>query len=82
MRLTMQEKKSLSKVFARKYRYATKLEKREILDEFIEYTGYNRNYAARVLRTALANETRKTKRKTRKRTPYYNEDVRKAYLGE
>jgi len=73
----MPEKKSLSKVFARKYRYATKLEKRDILDEFIEYIGYNRSYAARVLRTSLIKKDEKKKNK-RKRKPYYDEDVSKA----
>ena len=48
----MAEKKSLSKIFADRYRYASKREKIIILNEFIDYTHYNRNYATRVLRNA------------------------------
>ena len=54
MRLTMGERKSLTHVFIERYRYASKLEKVCILNEFIDYTAFNRNYASRVLRKALA----------------------------
>ena len=76
MRLNMAEKKSLSKIFADRYRYASKLEKIIIINEFIEYTKYNRNYAARVLRNA-ANPPPvvKLKKKKRNRKPYYD-DIR------
>lgn len=78
MRLTMSEKKSLTRIFAKKYRYATKLEKINILDEFIEYTGYNRNYATRVLRNNYFRNYKNQKKNKRKRKQYYNDDVRKA----
>lgn len=51
----MSEKKSLTKVFAEKYKYASKLENVLILNEFIYYTQYNRSYAARVLRANNSN---------------------------
>jgi hypothetical protein len=49
MELSMQERKKLSKKVAIRYRKAKKKEKSLILDEFVGYTGYNRNYAAHVL---------------------------------
>lgn len=55
MRLTMADRKSLAHVFVERYHYASKIEKIYILNEFIDYTGFNRNYAARVLRNALKN---------------------------
>ncbi len=56
MELNMQERKKLSKKIATRYRKATKKGKGKILDEFVSYTGYNRNYAAHV----LCNEGRST----------------------
>ena len=53
MRLTMADRKSLAHVFVERYHYASKIEKICILNEFVDYTGFNRNYAARVLRKAL-----------------------------
>ena len=50
MRLTMQERRTLTKAFAQRYRRAGKKEKGRILDEFVESTDYNRVYAARLLR--------------------------------
>ena len=76
MRLTMIEKKSLSKVFANKYKYASKREKILILNEFIEYTGYNRNYACRVLREANS-KSKKIKESKKKRKLFYDEDTRR-----
>lgn len=49
--LTMHERKKLSKSVASRYRRSTKKEKGKILDEFVGYTGYNRNYAAHLLST-------------------------------
>ncbi|MBN2435165.1 MAG: transposase family protein [Spirochaetes bacterium] len=73
MRLTMSEKKSLTKVFTEKYKYASKLEKVLILNEFIDYTGYNRGYAARVLR-----DNKRSFKKTPRKKPaiYYNDEVK------
>ena len=50
MRLTMQERKAVTKKVSERYRRARKNEKSRILDEFVETTGYHRVYAARVLR--------------------------------
>ena len=50
MGLTMKEKKAVTREMARKYKRATKKQKGKILDTLTGLTGYNRSYAARVLR--------------------------------
>jgi hypothetical protein len=49
MRLTMKEKRSITKVIADRYKKASKKEKSVILDEFIKLTGYNRGYGSWLL---------------------------------
>lgn len=46
----MREKKAITKEVAKRYRKARKKEKGGMLNEFVATTGYNRNYAAWVLR--------------------------------
>ncbi|MBL7124091.1 MAG: transposase family protein [Actinobacteria bacterium] len=46
----MREKKALTAEIQNRYNKATKKTKAVILDEFTATTGYNRNYAARILR--------------------------------
>lgn len=46
----MQERKTVTKAMAGRYRRSSKKEKGRILDAFLEATGYNRVYAAQVLR--------------------------------
>ena len=48
--LTMREKKALTAEIQDRYGKATKKARSKILDEFTATTGYNRNYAARILR--------------------------------
>lgn len=50
MGLTMRERQAVTKGLALKYRRARKKEKGAILDTLTGLTGYNRSYAARVLR--------------------------------
>lgn len=50
MRLTMATRKELSKEVARRYQKARRREKQDILAEFCQATGYNRHYAAYILR--------------------------------
>lgn len=50
MRLTMKERRSVSAVVAKRYQKATKKEKGTILGEYTQLTGYNRCYAAFLLR--------------------------------
>ena len=50
MRLTMKERRSLTRVISGRYKKSRKREKNRILNEFINSTGYNRKYAAYILR--------------------------------
>lgn len=50
MGLTMATKKELSKEVARRYQKASRGEKRDMLNEFCQAIGYNRHYAASILR--------------------------------
>ncbi len=50
MGLTMKERKAVTKVLAKQYRQAQKKEKGRILEQYVKVTGYNRHYAAWVLR--------------------------------
>ena len=50
MRLTMKERKTLTKALAEQYRRGAKNVKGAILDQFTEAAGYNRCYARRLLR--------------------------------
>jgi len=78
MRLTMEERRSVSAVVAKRYQKATKKEKGTILGEYTQLTGYNRCYAAFLLRnqgrrmrindsTVLVGECRKKVKRTRER---------------
>jgi hypothetical protein len=46
----MQERKTLTKAMAQQYRRGSKKDKGKVLTQFVEATGYNRVYAARLLR--------------------------------
>ena len=50
MRLSMKERQLFTKVLADKYRRATKGKKKAMLDQLVEDAGYNRHYAAWLLR--------------------------------
>lgn len=50
MRLTMKERKAVVRVISRRYRSARKKQKKQILSEFVQTTGYNRCYGAYLLR--------------------------------
>ncbi len=50
MKSTMKERQAITKMISEQYRRATKKGKGVILDQFVESTGYNRLYAARLLR--------------------------------
>jgi len=90
MGLTMKEKQAVTRQMAEEYKRSTKKSKGEILDTLIELTGYNRSYAARVLRRRARTvvlgrgvvdgvkvtlvEDERTKRR-RKRRRIYGKDV-------
>ena len=50
MRLTMSDRRVLIKTFAPRYQKSRKKKRGELLDEFTQMTGYNRSYAAYLLR--------------------------------
>ena len=50
MRLKLSERKAVTKELKKKYKSSSKRQKGEILDWLVEVSGYNRNYAARLLR--------------------------------
>ena len=56
MALTMTQRKAVTRELARKYGAARKKEKGKILDDLIDLTGYNRSYAATVLRKTARKE--------------------------
>ncbi len=51
LRLNMDERKDIYKRFATEYQKASKKEKSKILDDFVRFSGLNRNYSATLLRT-------------------------------
>jgi hypothetical protein len=84
MRLTMKERRSVTAVVAKRYQKATKKEKGAIVGEYTQLTGYNRCYAAFLLRnhgrrmrinykTVLVGDCRKRVKRSRDRT--YDEQV-------
>lgn len=50
MRFTMKERKAVTKLLCDQYRKSDKSGKMQILNQFVEATGYNRHYAAWLLR--------------------------------
>ena len=87
MRLTMKERQSLVRVNASRYQKASKKDKRTILDEFVESTGYHRTYASYLLgrhgkRVVVARKTILVgdiaKRVRKKRESVYGAEVVKA----
>ena len=46
----MDERKTVTKALAEQYRKGARKDKGRLLDEFVQATGYNRVYAARLLR--------------------------------
>ncbi|GHS91348.1 hypothetical protein AGMMS49957_18120 [Synergistales bacterium] len=53
MSLSMSEKQSVANVLSKEYCKSSKKRKKEILNEFVSLTGYNRSYASRKLRQPL-----------------------------
>jgi len=79
MRLTMRERKAVTKVLRMRYRRASKKEKGQLLDELVGLTGYHRCYAAGVLggQGARAEGLRgREERRARQRPRVYDEAVR------
>jgi len=86
MRLTLKERQSLIRVIAGRYKRARKKEKGGILDEFLHSTGYNRKYAAYILRMqgkrirvkeGIVIEADVKNRRNRRRPRVYDDEVLK-----
>ncbi len=82
----MRERRAVTKAFAQGYRRARKREKAEILDRFVEATGYHRKYAAWVLRMhgkrvergcGVVLEVDAGRRARRRRKRHYGQEVAK-----
>lgn len=87
MRMTMEERKTVTKALTKQYGKARKKEKGRILTSLVEATGYNRSYAARVLRghgrrvevaPGVVLEGSVRRRRTRARWRSYGPEVAKA----
>lgn len=74
-------RKRITQEVAKRYRKATKKEKGRILDEFCALTGYNRSYAAGLLREGARGKGKRAPLKpvgsSRGRKPVYTAEVRK-----
>lgn len=88
MRLTMKERKTVTKAMAQQYRRESKKDRGVLLTRFVEATGYNRVYAARLLRNhgrrvdvkpgIVAEGTVRVRKKVAARARQYDESVFKA----
>ena len=57
MGLTMEEKKSITKEIAERYKNADKNEKKEILDQYAIITGFHRKYAISKINACIKRKT-------------------------
>ena len=57
MGLTMEEKKSITKEIAERYKNADKDEKKEILDQYAIITGFHRKYAISKINACIKRKT-------------------------
>ena len=69
VRLTLKEKQAVTGKLRKKYGQASKTEKGEIIDWLVEVAGYNRKYAATLLRNGQKKKTKQTKPKPRSGRP-------------
>lgn len=78
--LTMTEKKKVAIQLRTRYQKASKKQKGSILAEFIEITGYNHSYAARVLRSAASSSSARKTHTAKARSRKYDEAVQSSLL--
>jgi len=85
--LDLMTRKKITQEVAKRYRKASKKEKGRMLDEFCALTGYNRSYAAWVLRKGPSPKGKSKKAPVRPvghrrqgRKPVYTAEVRKALI--
>lgn len=75
MSLNMKERKAVTKEVMKRYKRSTKKEKKIILNEFCSLTGYNRSYAARVLRLKQRPPAKKNNCQRRNKPRTYDRDI-------
>lgn len=87
MRLDLRTRKNIAEKLAGRYQKASKKERGRILDEFCALTGYNRSYAACILRKKPPPGKGRARPPVKQapagrqgRRPVYTNDVRKALL--
>lgn len=74
-RLSLATRKELIEAVRKRYQEAARATKTDILDEFVELTGYHRKHAVRLLGPA---SEQKRQKKPRSDKRVYNEAVREA----
>lgn len=79
MELTMRQKQAVTRRLAQEYQKASKKRKGQLLDALVQLTGYQRCYAARVLRQR--SRPLPPRPRTRNRPPKYDREVFRA-LGQ
>src|SRR5450756_1981381 len=72
--LSMRERQAITKEMARRYVRASKRERGLMLDELCALAGYNRSYAARLLRAKARGEPPRRRRR-RGRGPVYGPEL-------
>lgn len=86
MRLDLMTRKRITQEVAKRYRKASKKERGRMLDEFCALTGYNRSYAATLLRKGPPKKkgkrapARPVDHPRRGRKPVYTEEVKRALV--
>lgn len=75
MALSMHERQAITKEMARRYVRAGKRERGLMLDELCALAGYNRSYAARLLRSRARAPARAPARRRRGRRPVYGPEL-------
>lgn len=76
MALSMRERQAITREMARRYAKAGKKERGLMLNELCALTGYNRSYAARLLRAKARGPAPRRKQKRRGRRPLYGPELR------
>jgi len=80
--LTMNERKKLVNILHMRYVEASKKDKAKILDEFIQTTGYNRSYAAHLLKTHVEKVKAKgLSNHNAGRKKFYTKDILEALIS-
>jgi hypothetical protein len=72
--LSVSTRRELIEAVAARYRAAERIQKKEILDEFVKVTGFHRKHAIRALKKSLKPETPEPRQRAR----IYDEAVREA----